>query len=258
MGEYDFERLIRYRKTDILKKALEDSNEHQRFKAVEALEAIALGFIEDRTAYDILVDTSVRNPYEDVRQHAKIILKNINGYIRDQVGKLDTDRKTNVIDNRAQQKEKFSEPHEPNNYKKVIVVCEFDDDCNSLRVHGETLSVRDKLSEVKGGHCDDETRVWKFPIERTSIDGLKKIGVMLHPAVQSVYTSSHDTWALKTRNKKWIKIVGASETIVDNLKEVPGCEWDNLEKAWKMPFHAESIKRLMKIDGLYISPFILD
>ena len=174
MGEYDFERLIRYRKTDILKKALEDSNEHQRFKAVEALEAIALGSIEDRTAYDILVDASVRNPYEDVRQHAQIILKNVNGYIRDHVGMSDTNRKANVVDNSAQQKQKFSEPHESNNYKKVIVVCEFDDDCSSLRVHGETLSVRDKLNKVKGGHCDDETRVWKFPIERTSIGGLKK------------------------------------------------------------------------------------
>ena len=259
MGEYDFERLIRYRKIDILKKALDDSNEHQRFKAVEALEAIALGSIEDSSAYDILVEASVRNPYEDVRQHAQIILKNINGYIREHSEKLDTDSKTNLTDSRTQQKEKLSESQESNNYKKVIVVCEFDDDCNNLRVHGETDSVSHKLNEVKGAHWDDKTRgVWKFPIERTSLDGLKKIGVMLHPAVQSVYTSSHDTWALKTRNEKWIKIVGASETIVDNLKEVPGCEWDNSAKAWKVPFHAESVKRLMKIDGLYVSPFILD
>ncbi len=257
MGEYDFERLTRYRKTDILKKALEDANEHQRFKAVEALEAIALGSTEDNIAYAILVDASSRNPYEDVRQHAQIVLKNINGYIKEHAEKLDADKNTTVMNTRVPQKQKPSGLHESNN-KRIIVVCEFDDDSNNLRVHGDTLSVRHQLYEVKGAQRDDNAQVWKFPINRSSIDGLKKIGVMLHPAVQSVYTSSHDTWAIKTRNKKWIKIVGASDTIVDSLKQVQGCEWDNLEKVWKVPFHAESIKQLMKIDGLYVSPFILD
>jgi hypothetical protein len=257
MGEYDFERLTRYRKIDILKKALEDANEHQRFKAVEALEEIALGSTEDTAAYDILVDASSRNPYDDVRQHAQIVLKNINGYIKEHAGKLDADKNTTEINTRIQQKQKLSGPYESNS-RRIIVVCEFDDDSNNLRVHGDTLDVRHQLDEVQGAQRDGNSPVWKFPINRSSIDGLKKIGVMLHPAVQSIYTSSRDTWALKTRNKKWIKIVGASDTIVENLKQVQGCEWDNLEKVWKVPFHAESIKQLMKIDGLYVSPFILD
>jgi hypothetical protein len=257
MGEYDFERLIRYRKIDILKKALEDANEHQRFKAVEALEAVALGSTEDNIAYDILIDASSQNPYEDVRQHAQIVLKNINGFIKEHAETLDVSKSTTVMNTRSSQKQKLSELHESNN-KRIIVVCEFDDESNNLRVHGDTLSVRRQLDEVRGARSDDNTQIWKFPINRSSIDGLKKIGVMLHPAVQSVYTSSHDTWALKTRDKKWIKIVGASDTIVDRLKQVQGCEWDNLNKVWKVPYHAESIKQLMKIDGLYVSPFILD
>ncbi len=257
MGEYDFERLIRYRKIDILEKALEDANEHQRFKAVEALEAIALGSTEDNKAYAILVDASSQNPYEDVRQHAQIVLKNINGYFKEHAGTLDAGNNTTVMNTTIPPKQKPSELHESNN-KRIILVCEFDDDSNNLRVHGDTLSVRQQLDELKGAQRDDDTQVWKFPINRSSIDGLKKIGVILHPAVQSVYTSSHDTWALKTRNKKWIKIVGASDTIEDSLKQVQGCEWDNLNKVWKVPFHAESIKQLMKIDELYVSPFILD
>jgi hypothetical protein len=40
MGEYDFDRLTRYRRVDLLLKALNDENEHQRFKAVDALEAM--------------------------------------------------------------------------------------------------------------------------------------------------------------------------------------------------------------------------
>jgi hypothetical protein len=257
MGEYDFERLIRYRKIDILEKALEDVNEHQRFKAVEALEAIALGSTEDNKAYAILVGASSRNPYEDVRQHAQIVLKNINAFIKEHEGMGDAGKNTTVMTTRISQKQKLSGLYESNN-KRIIVVCEFDDESNNLRVHGDTLSVRHQLDEVKGAQSDDNTQVWKFPINRSSIDALKKIGAMLHPAVQSVYTSSYDTWALKTRDKKWIKIVGASDTIEDSLNQVQGCEWDNLNKVWKVPFHAESIKQLMKIDGLYVSPFILD
>jgi hypothetical protein len=257
MGEYDFERLIRYRKIDILEKALEDANEHQRFKAVEALETIALGSTEDTRAYAILVDASSQNPYEDVRQHAQIVLKNINAFIKEHEAMGNAGKNITVMTTTISQKPKLSGLHESNN-KRIIVVCEFDDESNNLRVHGDTLSVRNQLDEVKGAQSDDNTQVWKFPINRSSIDALKKIGVMLHPAVQSVYTSSYDTWALKTRDKKWIKIVGASDTIEDSLKHVQGCEWDNLNKVWKVPFHAESIKQLMKIDGLYVSPFILD
>ncbi len=257
MGEYDFERLIRYRKIDILEKALEDANEHQRFKAVEALETIALGSTEDNRAYAILVGASSQNAYEDVRQHAQIVLKNINAFIKEHEEMSNARKNTTITTASISQKQQLAGLHESNN-KRIIVVCEFDDESNSLRVHGDTLSVRDQLDEVQGAQSDDNTQVWKFPINRSSIEALKKIGVMLHPAVQSIYTSSYDTWALKTRDKKWIKIVGASDTIEDSLKRVQGCEWDNLNKVWKVPFNAESIKQLMKIDGLYVSPFILD
>jgi hypothetical protein len=76
--------------------------------------------------------------------------------------------------------------------------------------------------------------------------------------VQCLNTSSHNTWAVGTRNKKWIKVLGDTHEIEANLKQIPGAQWDNSEKVWKIPFKADSIKRLIRTDGLYVSPFILD
>jgi len=40
----------------------------------------------------------------------------------------------------------------------------------------------------------------------------------------------------------------------DKLKQVPGLN-GSAERAWINPFKADSLKRLIQIDGLYVSPF---
>jgi len=97
-----------------------------------------------------------------------------------------------------------------------------------------------------------------IPINRTSIESLKNGGVVLHPTVHCLCTSSQNTWAVGTRNKKWVKVFGDTHEIEDKLKQVPGSQWDSAERAWIIPFKADSLKRLIQIDGLYVSPFILD
>jgi hypothetical protein len=63
---------------------------------------------------------------------------------------------------------------------------------------------------------------------------------------------------VRTRDKKWIKVLGDTSEIEKNLKLIPGARWDTSENAWIIPFKADAIKRLLRIDRLYVSPFILD
>ena len=258
MGEYDFDRLTRYRRVDVLLKALDDENEHQRFKAVDALEAVALASGDaDSSARDVLVQAATQNAYDDVKLHAKIALKTLNTSQESQTQKANDDQENgpNHLESKrnATKKQQREYHHDENR-----LLCELDDDSTTLIVRGSSLSPRHRLSAIKGGHWDKETRVWRFPINRESIESLKDSGVVLHPTVQCLSTSSHNTWAVGTRNKKWIKVLGDTHEIEANLKQVPGAQWDNSEKVWKIPFKADSIKRLIRIDGLYVSPFILD
>ena|GEM_PF-234690 len=256
LGEYDFDRLIRYKRVDVLLKALDDENEHQRFKAVDALEAVALASGNaDSAARDILAQAATNSPYEDVKLHATIALKTLDTSQEDRTQKPEERR--NSAQHQDLKRNSVPKPLREQ-HPEGRLLCELDKDCTSLIVRGSTLSARNRPSAAKGGSWDKEERAWRFPINRASIEILKDGGVVLHPTVHCLCTSSQNTWAVGTRNKKWIKVFGDTHEIEDALKQVPGSHWDSAERAWIIPFKADSIKRLMRIDGLYVSPFILD
>jgi hypothetical protein len=257
MGEYDFDRLTRYKRVDVLQKALDDENEHQRFKAVDALEAVALASGDtESAARDILTQAAMQSAHEDVRLHARIALKTLDTSQEDRIQRAEEQR------NNAPQKHdtKRNTLHKPlrEQHPENRLLCELDEECTTLIVRGSTLNARNRPSATKDGVWDKEGRVWRFPINRASIDSLKKGGVVLHPTVHCLCTSSQNTWAVGTRSKKWIKVLGDTDEIADTLKKVPGAHWDSAERAWIIPFKADSLKRLIRIDGLYVSPFILD
>jgi len=258
MGEYDFDRLTRYRRVDVLSKALDDENEHQRFKAVDALEAVALASgVADSAARDVLLQAATQNAHDDVKLHAKIALKTLNTSSESQIQKTNDYRENGPLHLETKQNTTKKQQRE-SHHGEDRLLCELDDDSTTLIVRGSSLSPRHRLSTINGGHWDKEMKVWRFPVNRESIESLKDNGVVLHPTVQCLSTSSHNTWAVGTRNKKWIKVLGDAHEIEVNLKQVPGAQWDDSEKAWRIPFKADSIKRLIRIDGLYVSPFILD
>jgi hypothetical protein len=258
MGEYDFDRLIRYRRVDVLSKALNDENEHQRFKAVDALEAVALASGDaDSSARDVLVQAATQSAHEDVRLHAKIALRTLSTLQEGRFQKTN-DHRENGLQHPESKKNTTQKPQRENHQPENRLLCELDDDCTTLMVRGSSLSPRHRPGAIKGGKWDKQARVWRFPINRASIESLKNGGVVLHPTVQCLCTSSHNTWAVGTRNKKWIKVLGDTHEIEGSIKQVPGSQWDNSEKAWRIPFKADSIKRLIRIDRLYVSPFILD
>ncbi|MGZ4948247.1 MAG: HEAT repeat domain-containing protein [Halobacteriota archaeon] len=254
MGEYDFDRLTRFKKVDVLEKALNDENEHQRFKAVEALEAIALASGKDAPAYKILTEASLHSPFEDVRLHAKIALKTLDGSPKPPV------KASNHTASSQQHPESRKTPsaQPPEEHGEHRLICELDSGCTSLVVRGSALSPRHKVGTSKSGRWDDVEKTWLFPIDRPSIEHLQQGGVKLHPTVHCLCTSQQDTWALRTRDKKFIKILGDTADIEASIKKVPGAQWDSDEHVWKIPFSADAVKRLIKIDGLYVSPFILD
>ncbi|MGA2884496.1 MAG: HEAT repeat domain-containing protein [Halobacteriota archaeon] len=255
MGEYDFDRLTRYKRVDVLSKALDDENEHQRFKAVDALEAVALASGNtDLTARDILTQAAMQSAHEDVRLHAKIALKTLDTSQEDRTQKTDRNNGSQHLDAKRNSVQKPLREH----HIEGRLLCELDEDCTTLIVRGSTISERNRPSATEGGFWDKEERVWRFPINRTSIESLKNGGVVLHPTVHCLCTSSQNTWAVGTRNKKWVKVFGDTHEIEDKLKQVPGSQWDSAERAWIIPFKADSLKRLIQIDGLYVSPFILD
>ncbi|MGA7469234.1 MAG: HEAT repeat domain-containing protein [Halobacteriota archaeon] len=255
MGEYDFDRLTRYKRVDVLSKALDDENEHQRFKAVDALEAVALASGNtDLTARDILTQAAMQSAHEDVRLHAKIALKTLDTSQEDRTQKTDRNNGSQHLDAKRNSVQKPLREH----HVEGRLLCELDEDCTTLIVRGSTISERNRPSATEGGFWDKEERVWRFPINRTSIESLKNGGVVLHPTVHCLCTSSQNTWAVGTRNKKWVKVFGDTHEIEDKLKQVPGSQWDSAERAWIIPFKADSLKRLIQIDGLYVSPFILD
>jgi hypothetical protein len=255
MGEYDFDRLTRYKRVDVLSKALDDENEHQRFKAVDALEAVALASGNtDLTARDILTQAAMQSAHEDVRLHAKIALKTLDTSQEDRTQKTDRNNGSQHLDAKRNSVQKPLREH----HVEGRLLCELDEDCTTLIVRGSTISERNRPSATEGGFWDKEERVWRFPINRTSIESLKNGGVVLHPTVHCLCTSSQNTWAVGTRNKKWVKVFGDTHEIEDKLKQVPGSQWDSAERAWIIPFKADSLKRLIRIDGLYVSPFILD
>jgi hypothetical protein len=257
MGEYDFDRLTRYKRVDVLLKALNDENEHQRFKAVDALEAVALASGDaDSSARDGLVQAATQSAHEDVKLHARIALKTLDTPHEDRIQKTN-ENPDNGPQHRESRKKAAQKQQREHRQVENRLLCELDDDCTTLMVRGSTLSPRHKPSAIKGGRWDKQVKVWRFPINRASIESLKNSGVVLHPTVQCLCTSSHNTWAVGTRNKKWIKVLGDTHEIED-LKQVPGCQWDDSEKAWRIPFKADTIKRLIRIDRLYVSPFILD
>jgi hypothetical protein len=257
MGEYDFDRLTRYRRVDVLLKALNDENEHQRFKAVDALEAVALASGDaDSSARDALVQAATRNSHEDVKLHAKIALKTLSASQESRTQKTD-DRRENGshLESKKNTTQKLQREY---HHAENRLLCELDDECTTLIVRGSSLSARHGVSSTKGGHWDKQARAWRFSINRGSIESLKNSGVTLHPTVQCLSTSSFNAWAVGTRNKKWIKVLGDTHEIEDSLRQIPGAQWDESEKAWRIPFKAEVIKRLIRIDRLYVSPFILD
>ena len=255
MGEYDFDRLTRYKRVDVLSKALDDENEHQRFKAVDALEAVALASGNtDLTARDILTQAAMQSAHEDVRLHAKIALKTLDTSQEDRTQKTHRNNGSQHLDAKRNSVKKPLREH----HVEGRLLCELDEDCTTLIVRGSTISERNRPSATEGGFWDKEERVWRFPINRTSIESLKNGGVVLHPTVHCLCTSSQNTWAVGTRNKKWVKVFGDTHEIEDKLKQVPGSQWDSAERAWIIPFKADSLKRLIQIDGLYVSPFILD
>ncbi|MGA7075303.1 MAG: HEAT repeat domain-containing protein [Halobacteriota archaeon] len=259
MGEYDFDRLTRYRRVDVLSKALNDENEHQRFKAVDALEAVALASGDaDLSARDVLVQAATQSAHEDVKLHAKIALKTLNTSQEGRIQKTNDNRENGP--QHPESKKNTTQKPQREYYQQAEdrLLCELDDDCTTLMVRGSALSPRHGLRAIKGGQWDKQVKVWRFPINRASIESLKNGGVVLHPTVQCLCTSSHNTWAVGTRNKKWIKVLGDTHEIEGNLKQVPGSQWDSSENAWRIPFKADSIKRLIRIDRLYVSPFILD
>ena len=95
MGEYDFDRLTRYRRVDVLSKALDDENEHQRFRAVDALEAVALASGNaDSAARDILTQAATQSAHEDVKLHARIVLRTLETSQEDRIGKTENRQKT--------------------------------------------------------------------------------------------------------------------------------------------------------------------
>ena len=256
MGEYDFDRLTRYKRVDVLAKALEDENEHQRFKAVDALEAVALASGNaDSAARDILTHAAHESVREDVKLHARIALKTLETSQEDRIQRAEEQR-----NNAPQPDLKRNSAHKPlrEHHPEGRLLCEFDEDCTSLVVRGSTINARDRPSPVREGFWDKEAKVWRFPISRASIESLKNEGVVLHPTVHCLCTCSQNTWAVGTRNKKWIKVLGDTHEIADALKQVPGSHWDSTEHAWVIPFKADSLKRLIRIDGLYVSPFSLD
>ncbi len=255
MGEYDFDRLTRFKKVDVLQKALNDDNEHQRFKAVEALEAIALVSGKDSPAYKILTDASLNNAFEDVKLHAKIALKTLDGTPKPPAKA--ENNKVGVPPHQEQTKNHAAHsPHEEQPEHRFI--CEFNADCTALAVRGSTINPQHKVGTSQGARWDNAEKAWLLPIDRSSFEHLKRHGVTLHPTVHCLLTSQDETWAVRTRDKKFIKIIGDASNIETSLKKIPAAQWDNEEHVWKIPFSADAVKRLIKIDGLYVSPFILD
>ena len=191
MGEYDFDRLTRYKRVDVLSKALDDENEHQRFKAVDALEAVALASGNtDLTARDILTQAAMQSAHEDVRLHAKIALKTLDTSQEDRTQKTDRNNGSQHLDAKRNSVQKPLREH----HVEGRLLCELDEDCTTLIVRGSTISERNRPSATEGGFWDKEERVWRFPINRTSIESLKNGGVVLHPTVHCLCTSSQNTW----------------------------------------------------------------
>ncbi len=257
MGEYDFDRLTRFKKFDVLQKALNDDNEHQRFKAVEALEAIAVASGKGGPAYKALTEASVHSNFEDVRLHAKIALKTLDGTPRPSM-KADNHRGS-APQHHEPRKNQASHPQHDEQAENRFI-CELSPGCTALVVRGSTLNANHRIgtSPSAGGRWDDVEKAWLLPIDRSSLEHLKRNGVKLHPTVHCLSTSQQETWALRTKDKKFIKILGDTANIDASIKKVPGSRWDRDERVWKIPFSADAVKRLIKIDGLYVSPFILD
>lgn len=255
MGEYDFDRLTKFKKVDVLQKALNDDNEHQRFKAVEALEAIALASGKESPAYKILVEASSQSAFEDVKLHAKIALKTLDGSHRPPL-KADTQ----TVNSQQRQEPRKNHAAKPlhDEHEEHRLLCELDAGCTTLVVRGSALGPKHKVGTSKSGRWDKVEKAWLFPTDRASIEHLKQSGVKLHPTVHCLSTSQQDTWAVRTRDRKFIKILGDTADIEASIKNVPGSKWDSDEHVWKIPFSADAVKRLIKIDGLYVSPFILD
>ncbi len=255
MGEYDFDRLTRFKKVDVLRKALNDENEHQRFKAVEALEAVALASGKDSPAYKLLTEVSTDSTFEDVKLHAKIALKTLDGSPRPPA-------KAENHTASSHQHQEVSKNHAASHddHAEHRFICELSSDCTALVVRGSTISPQHKVgaSPSGRGRWDNAEKAWLVPIDRQSFEHLQRYGVKLHPTVHCLSTSKEDTWALRTRDKKFIKIIGDTTSMEASIKKVPGAQWDSEEHVWKIPFSADAVKRLIKIDGLYVSPFILD
>jgi len=257
MGEYDFDRLTRFKKVDVLRKALNDDNEHQRFKAVEALEAIALVSGKDAPAYKILADASSQSTFEDVKLHAKIALKTLGGSSKPPL-KTDNHKAGSQLRQEPTKNHAAQQSHDEPVENRFI--CELDAGCTALVIRGSTLNAQHKVgtSPSGRGRWDEVEKAWLLPIDRSSFEHLKRYGVKLHPTVHCFSTSQYDIWAVRTRDKKFIKIIGDTTNIEASIKKIPAARWDGNEHVWKIPFSADAVKRLIKIDGLYVSPFILD
>ncbi len=255
MGEYDFDRLTRFKKVDVLRKALDDDNEHQRFKAVEALEAVALASGKDDPAYKLLTEASSQSSFEDVRLHAKIALKTLEGSPKPP---LRADNKTSSQHQEPRRNHSAHPTHDEHAENRFI--CELDAGCTALVVKGSTIGPQHNIGASQSGRArwDNDKKAWLLPIDRASFEHLKRNGVTLHPTVHCLSTSQQDTWACRTKDKKFIKILGDTSNIEASIKKVPGSQWDSDERVWKVPFSADAVKWLIKIDGLYVSPFILD
>jgi len=148
MGEYDFDRLTRYKRVDVLSKALDDENEHQRFKAVDALEAVALASGNtDLTARDILTQAAMQSAHEDVRLHAKIALKTLDTSQEDRTQKTDRNNGSQHLDAKRNSVQKPLREH----HVEGRLLCELDEDCTTLIVRGSTISERNRPSATEGG-----------------------------------------------------------------------------------------------------------
>ncbi|MDD1721376.1 MAG: HEAT repeat domain-containing protein [Euryarchaeota archaeon] len=257
MGEYDFDRLTRFKKVDVLQKALNDDNEHQRFKAVEALEAIALASGTHDLAYNILVDAASHSTFEDVKLHAKIALKTLDGSPKPPL-KADNHKANSQQHQEARRNISAQPLHEEHGEDRFI--CELNPGCTALVIRGSTISPQHRVgaSPSGRGRWDNVEKAWILPIDRSSFEHLKRNGVKLHPTVHCLSTSQQDTWAVRTKDKKFIKILGDTANIEASIRKIPASKWDSDEHVWKIPFSADAVKRLIRIDGLYVSPFILD
>ncbi|MGZ4921341.1 MAG: HEAT repeat domain-containing protein, partial [Halobacteriota archaeon] len=240
MGEYDFDRLTRFKKVDVLRKALNDENEHQRFKAVEALEAIALASGKESPAYKLLADASSQSTFEDVKLHAQIALKTLDGSTKPSV-KADNQKATSQ---HQELRKNHTAPTQHEEGAEHRFICELGPDCTVLVVRGSTITPQDKVGTSQSGRArwDEAEKAWFLPIDRTSFEHLKRHGVKLHPTVHCLSTSQEETWAVRTKDKKFIKIIGDTANIEAIIKKVPAAQWDSNEHVWRIPFSADAVK----------------